>query len=388
MTSRQVAFFFRGYVAAIVSTGLFGLFTVLNKLFINAHISPLTVGTWMYVAAGISLVPFAARERGLALRKHFGTIAAWLFCGAVIAPACYYLGLTKISGMEGVLLLNTEGVFTSVLAFAFFKERMNLLSIISAVLMLSGGIWLSWPVPGESFFGHSLFSILVVVGTFGWAMENNLGRILSNDVPVVTLVCVRLLAAAVSMGAITLSMKQELVIPVGSILGIACAGVVSLAIPNVLFYVSMKTIGAGRTGLVLFTSTFWGMLGSLFLLKESISVPLLTGGNLVVLGLGVLAYEAGRRRKDKRMAVGFRGYVNPVKSGAKWKDGIPIAIVDVSRSGLSFIPLAAGTLPFKLNRSFYVANSEKTTIARVRIVNESGAGNARRYGCIVEKHGE
>lgn len=296
--------FFLGYGAALASAALVGLFTVMNKWLLVEAVPALTAGAWTYFAAGIALLPWALRAGGLRFRRKL-VAALWLLTGSVFGPSLYFLGLKLTSGVQGVLMINLEAIFTALLAFALFRERLTLNTIWASLAVVVGGIWLSWPESGGSLVaGSGPGNFLIALGYLGWSAENNLGRLLGEDVPAVTLVCVKSLAAGAIMGMLALALGQPLVVSWHVVPGIVASGAVSLGLSLAFFYVAMRHIGAGRTGLISSTSTFWGVMGALLLLGESLTLRVTTGGVLMLLGLAGLAASCvslpptGSRRGD------------------------------------------------------------------------------------------
>ncbi len=283
-----------GYGAALGSAALVGLFTILNKWLLVADVPALTAGAWTYFAAGLALLPWALRAGGLRFGRPL-VAALWLLAGSVLGPSLYFLGLNLTSGVQGVLLINLEAVFTALLAFALFRERLTPATIAASLAILAGGIWLSWPPSGGSLLaGNVLGNLLIALGYLGWGTENNLGRLLGEEIPAVTLVCLKALAAALVMAVLALASGQPLAVPWRVVPGIVASGAVALGLSLACFYVAMRHIGAGRTGLISSTSTFWGVLGALLLLGESLTVRVVAGGGLMLLGLAGFAWEAAR----------------------------------------------------------------------------------------------
>lgn len=286
---------FLGYAAALGSAALVGLFTVVNKWLLVGNMPALTAGAWTYGAAGVALIPWAFRRGGLRLRRP-GITALWLLAGSVLGPSLYFLGLSLTSGVQGVLMINLEAVFTSLLAFLLFRERLSGSALTAGAMIVAGGIWLSWPAGGGGILvGNALGNLLIACGYMGWALENNLGRVLGEDTPAVTLVCVKALAAAVVMALLALVFKQPLAIERQAVPGVLVSGAVALALSLALFYWAMGRIGTGRAGLISSTSSLWGVLAALTLLGESLSAQVLTGGLLMALGLGLFAWDTKRQ---------------------------------------------------------------------------------------------
>lgn len=279
-----------GYGAALASALLVGLFTVLNKWLMVEHVPALTAGSYTYLAAGMALLPWALGAKGWRVKRPWVTVG-WLLAGSVVGPSLYFVGLKLTSGVEGVLLINTEAVFTALLAFVLFREKLTGRTLGGSVAILGGAVWLSWS--GSLLSAHTLGNLLIALGYMGWATENNLGRVLGEDIPAVTLVCVKALVAGGAMGFMALLFHEPLGISWHVLPGIIASGAFSLGLSLALFYIAMQHIGAGRTGLLSSTSTLWGGLAAILLLGESLTVRVVSAGILMLLGIVGFSLEGG-----------------------------------------------------------------------------------------------
>lgn len=161
-----------------------------------------------------------------------------LLAGSVVGPSLYFIGLRLSSGVEGVLLVNTEAVFTPFLAFIFFKERISGKTLWASITIIAGAVWLSWSGTGL-LSANALGNLLIALGYVGWATENNLGRILGEDVPAVTLVCLKALVAGVAMAIIASMYAESLAVSWHVMPGIVVSVAVSLGLSLALFYIAM-----------------------------------------------------------------------------------------------------------------------------------------------------
>lgn len=199
-----------GYGAALCSAGFVGLFTVLNKWLLGEEVPSLTAGAWTYFAAGIALWPWAIRAGKVHFKRPMIAVL-WLLAGSLIGPSLYFVGLKLTSGVQGVLMINMEAVFTALIAIVIFKERLTRHAVWASLAIIAGGIWLSWPEGGAALLtGGTIGNLLIAVGYLGWATENNLGRLLGEDIPPISLVCIKALVAGLSMGALALLFGQPI----------------------------------------------------------------------------------------------------------------------------------------------------------------------------------
>lgn len=283
---------FLGYGAALCSAGFVGLFTVLNKWLLGEDVPSLTAGAWTYFAAGIALLPWAIRAGGVRFRRP-GIAALWLLAGSLVGPSLYFVGLKLTSGVQGVLMINMEAVFTAIIAIVIFRERLTPYAAWASLAIIAGGIWLSWPEGGAALLtGGTLGNLLIAMGYLGWATENNLGRLLGEDIPPISLVCVKALVAGVSMGVLARLFGQPIGLSLKVIPGVIASGSISLGLSLALFYTAMQHIGAGRAGLISSTSAFWGVVAALLLLGESLTSKTAFGGLLMLTGIGGFALDA------------------------------------------------------------------------------------------------
>lgn len=286
---------FRGYGAAILSAALVGIFTVLNKWLVG-QLPALTAGAWTYFAAGVALLPFAVRY-GIPRFQNWRVVVGWLLAGSVFGPALYFIGLNLTSGIEGSLLINLEAVLTAFLALVFFKERMSRRTILFGGAIVLGAVVIS--IPSNGLGTHVwLGNLLIGLGYTAWATENNLGRLLGENISAVTLVCLKALAAGVVMGILALSQHQSLVVPPRAWLGIIASGCVSLGLSLAFFYIAMRHIGAGRTGIISSSATLFGVGGSVVILGESMVLPSVIGGLMILVGLAGMTFDLGTKQSN------------------------------------------------------------------------------------------
>lgn len=140
----------RGAVAGISAALLFGVSTPLAKALVG-DVPPQLLAGLLYGGAAIALSAVLAVRRSSAetrlRRADASTLGVITVAGGVVAPVLLLIGLERVSGIAGSLLLNLEAVATLVLALVVFGEHLDrraaagvaAIVVAAGVLGLSGG---------------------------------------------------------------------------------------------------------------------------------------------------------------------------------------------------------------------------------------------------------
>lgn len=115
----------KGILYAVVAAALFGASTPFAKVLVG-DISPVMLAGLLYAGSGFGLLlwiifrrlaPAQVSEAEAALtRKDWPWLGGAIFAGGIVAPVLLMLGLTYTPASSASLLLNLEGVATSMLA--------------------------------------------------------------------------------------------------------------------------------------------------------------------------------------------------------------------------------------------------------------------------------
>jgi len=271
-----------GYLAVSVAAVLYGLWANVSKL-AERSIPPLTIALWTQILPGLLYLPSFARHR--LPRKDVPLLVLISCAGAVAAPAVYYYGLQGTTAANASLLSNAESVFTVVIAFTFLGERLTR----RGYLALAGIVLGAFTVTTELQLGNLgaveflAGNLLLILGTFFWGVDNNGSTILGRRSRILPMISAKLLLGSALLVPILVATGAPL-LPTGPdawlVLVLAFGGVASF---TVLFYHSLRVIGAMRAGSILSTSALWGVLISLALFPGQPLTPVqLVGGVLMI----------------------------------------------------------------------------------------------------------
>jgi drug/metabolite transporter (DMT)-like permease len=242
----------RPIIYAIVSAVLFGLSAPFAKLLLG-DVSPIALAGLLYLGAflGLSfyyLVTFKKadilKNKSTRLEKRdWPWLSGAILAGGILAPISLMLGLNLISGFSASLLLNLEGLCTTIIAVVVFKENAGKNLWLALLCMTIAGVLLSWD-PGQNKF-NILGSLLVVWATFCWGIDNNLTRHISEKDPVQITTIKGLTAGVISLSiAAILGTKIYLNL---NILYALLLGSFSYGISLVFFIKALQGLGASRT---------------------------------------------------------------------------------------------------------------------------------------------
>jgi drug/metabolite transporter (DMT)-like permease len=145
-----------GYVAAVVSTILFGVSSTLNKIDLE-NVNPTVIAGMIYLIAGVFLFVIhgtplcpkiltklnTSETEEKINKKDYRILAFVIICGSIIAPLLLLNGLSQTTAINASLLLNAEALFTVAIAFIFLNERCNKKEYWGIVLLLIGLVFLT-----------------------------------------------------------------------------------------------------------------------------------------------------------------------------------------------------------------------------------------------------
>jgi drug/metabolite transporter (DMT)-like permease len=278
---------------ALAAAALFGASTPFAKLLLG-EISPVVLAGLLYLGSGLGLaLPWLAqgrsehpREAPLAARD-WTWLAGAIVSGGVVAPVLLLWGLAGSGAAETSLLLNFEGVITSLVAAVLFREAVGARVWLAALVMLAGGFVLAYDPTAPIAF--SLQSLAVVGACFCWALDNNLTRKVAGADPVVTA-----MAKGLTAGSFNLALGLALggTFPAfGAAVGALTLGLFAYGVSLVLFIYALRHLGAARTGAHFSTAPFIGAALAVPLLGEPVTAGLVVAASLMVIATWLVLTE-------------------------------------------------------------------------------------------------
>lgn len=266
----------------------FGVSAPLAKLLLD-HAEPVMLAGLLYVGAFAALALTGRRDPAEAplRRADAPQVALLVVSGGVIAPVLLLLGLQRVSGTSGSLLLNLEGPFTIAIGIVVFREHLSRSALRGAALIFGGALVLGL---GSGATRADWVGILLVGGgCVCWALDNNLTQSLTLRDPR-TIVLLKTGAAGACNLGLALAIGERF--PTVAYIAAALAlGSVSYGISILLDAHALRILGAAREAAVFAVAPFVGALVSPLVLPESIGIGELVAGALMASGLVFLLRE-------------------------------------------------------------------------------------------------
>jgi drug/metabolite transporter (DMT)-like permease len=278
---------------ALLAALFFGASAPISKLLLG-EVPPVLMAAFLYLGSGtgISLVKISQRmtsnqkEAGIR-RPDVVWLAGAIISGGILAPIILMISLENTPASTASLLLNFEGVATTLIALFFFHESISRRAFAAIFAITLASIFLSTNF--HSGFGFSLGALGILLACTLWGLDNNLTRNISAKDPLIIVAWKGLVAGTFSL-LLGLWLGQQLP-ALSSILGILLLGFISYGLSTMLFIYSMRGLGASRTSALYGTAPLAGVILSIFIFHDPITFSFVIAAILMVVGALLLANE-------------------------------------------------------------------------------------------------
>jgi drug/metabolite transporter (DMT)-like permease len=285
----NLPFIFQALLAAL----FFGASAPLSKLLLG-QVPPVLMAAFLYLGSGtgISLVKLSQRmtsnqkEAGIRC-PDVGWLAGAIVAGGIIAPILLMISLQVTPASTASLLLNFEGVATTLIALFFFRESISRRAFGAIFAITLASIFLSTNF--KSGFGFSLGALGILLACTLWGVDNNFTRNISAKDPLTIVAWKGLVAGTFSL-LLGLFLGQQLP-GLRSILSILLLGFISYGLSTMLFIYSMRGLGASRTSALYGTAPLAGVILSILIFHDPITWAFIVAAILMVAGALLLANE-------------------------------------------------------------------------------------------------
>ncbi len=283
----------RSMLQALLAALLFGASAPLAKLLLG-EIPPIALAGLLYLGSGIGVLVVKLLQRlNRASNEAHITRSEWkwllgaVVAGGVAAPIILLFSLQQTPASTASLLLNFEGVATTVIAIIVFHEGVSKRALWAVICVAVASILLTWDTSEQ--WGISLGALGILGACVLWGIDNNFTRMISAKDPL-TIVLVKGLGAGSFSLLLALFLHNPLpALPI--VVGALLLGSISYGMSIVLFIRAMRGLGASRTSALFGISPLAGVILSLIIFRDPLNTFFLLALPLIILAIGLLFSE-------------------------------------------------------------------------------------------------
>ena len=257
----------------LLSALLFGAGTQLSKLMLTS-VPPVTMAGLIYMGSGLgllimtSLMSFAGRERSEARlsRRDIPWLLGTMLFGTLLAPITLMFGLTYTPAATAALLLNFEGVATTIVAVLWVREPVGRRMWAALALIVTSCMLLSYRP--DAIYGISFGALGVLLACSFWGIDNNVIQKLSGKNPI-TIVMLKGLCMGTVVFLISRFLGEAMPEPWQILAGMAIGFLFIGGLMSTCLMLAIRGLGSARGAAILSLSPFFGVVFA-FLLSDDL----------------------------------------------------------------------------------------------------------------------
>jgi drug/metabolite transporter (DMT)-like permease len=261
------------------------------------------------LAAAVLLLVCRLREGSLGIpRRDVLPLAALGAIGFGIYQTLWTVGLSWSTAGDSALLIAATPIFTLLIAAAIGSDHLTRPRLVGAAVSFAG-VGLVVLSAGRGSFGtHVLGNVITIVAAALWAIYVAFGApVLRRHSPLRTTAWAVFFGTLVMLpiGAWQLATSDLSKLTIATPLAVLYAGLVSIALGNVVQFRAVQVIGPARATTFQFLVPALTVLLAAMLLAEQIRAEQIVGGAVII--LGILVARRGRAQGNPSIATPTRG---------------------------------------------------------------------------------
>lgn len=232
-------------------------------------------------------------------RRHWLPLVLLGATGVFSYNVCFFIGLKHIGAGRAALFVACTPLVITLLSLLFYRERLPLLGFAGILLSLTGAVFvIGNGHPAALIQGSFGIGELALLGcVLSWSAYTLIGRSVLTTLSPLASVCYSSFIGALLLLVPALDAGLISTLPILSLtdwFNLSYLGIGGTALGFSLYYQGIQKIGATRAGVFINLVPLFALLLSWLLLAESVRLPVLAGGLLVLAGVS-LTNAAGRR---------------------------------------------------------------------------------------------
>jgi len=266
-----------------------------------AAFRPLELAGLRLIGAAIVMGSLAAiaRRGGLSFHGRARELVALGLIGVTVNQICFLSGLARSTPTHAALLYALTPAFVHILGLATGEERPNLRLALGIAIAMAGAAVVIAARSHDTAMRATLGGdLLILVGVVAWAAYSARARTAVRAMGALRFTATTLVAGAVGGLPITLPGMRALApaeIPLGAWGGLAFLILFTSGLAYALWTWALRGLTASQVAVFANAQPVATALLSYVVLGESVGVPLVAGGSLVLAGVALTQSQAASR---------------------------------------------------------------------------------------------
>jgi drug/metabolite transporter (DMT)-like permease len=296
------------YLAITVTTVLWSSSLIFAKL-IFAEVGPIVFVALRYTLACpfllVATLQYKKKRTLEDVRINWKILLVAGLSGPFISQVLQYIGLELTTASDALLLMNLTPIFAVILASPILSEKITFEKVVGLILATAGAILIVANTTPESTavdLWRFIGDFIVIVSTIFFAINGIAGKIAIKSVDAISTTFYSTLFAVPFIWVSAILLDDVTVLFTMSLQAWAIVlwvGVVNTVIAFIFYYESMKHIEASLVQIILNLVAVWGVLMSIFVLRESVTYLQISGGVITVIGVIIAQLAQARRKVNK-----------------------------------------------------------------------------------------
>ncbi|WP_374634170.1 DMT family transporter [Ferrovibrio sp.] len=281
----------------------FGVMPLFARTAYAEGLTPLSLMVWRFgiaVLCCLPLLPHLLRRDGNQRRDlRFAVIAGACYIGSMVF---YFVALQYLSVALTVLILFTYPLFTILVGWLGFREKLTLRNAVAALLVLLAATLILWPsLSAEAGLNdqQKLAVLLAFIPPFAYAVFVHVAARRMGGMTIRTRLGGVFFGGLLTMVAMTLVVEGSIILPASPLAWAACA---ALAIFSTfgslgLMMVGAPMAGAERSSIAGAGELVTALLVGLLAYNEAVTMNTLMGAALILLAIAVAAQGSDQKQE-------------------------------------------------------------------------------------------
>ncbi|HEY5808229.1 MAG TPA: DMT family transporter [Povalibacter sp.] len=241
------------------------------------------------------LMPFLWRERARFTRSIWLRVAGVGIINTAVPFVLFAWAAQRAPAGIGAISNATAAMFTALVAFLFFGERINTRRVLGLLAGFAGVVVLASGKTSGGSVWHA--AVAGTLAAFCYGIGANLLRRYLVGIPAGATASATLICASLLLSPLAIATWPQMPVPATSWLCAVLLGILCTGIAYVLFYRLIYRIGAPRASTVTYLIPLFGVMWAWLLLDEAVTPSMAIACLLILGGVALSQQRAAKSAK-------------------------------------------------------------------------------------------